>query len=295
MFNIITPTYNRRHTLSRVYVSLKDQSFQDFSWIIIDDCSTDDTHELINDWIEAKVIDIKYFKLDNNQGKSAAVNIGLNYCDQPYTIIADSDDSFSSNTLLDLKNIWESLRKNVNSKTVASIWTLTENERHEIIGDKFPKDFWQVGFEDRVLNHWIEGEKWACWRTSILSKQQMYTSDKCHIQESHTWNAINKNFDFLCVNVVHRRYFSSDDGLIASKKSRKYLAMTHYYGGYYSLKDVPISEIFRHSFYRSLSFDYFKSRFFFSDKSLNLGFSKTLATGLIFVVISPSRILNKLI
>jgi glycosyltransferase involved in cell wall biosynthesis len=294
MFNIITPTYNRRHTLLRVYASLKCQDFKDFSWIIVDDCSTDNTFELIEEWIEAKIIMIKYYKLDSNQGKSAAVNFGLNYCDQPYTIIADSDDSFSSNTLSDLKNIWKSILKVDNNKKIASVWTLTENESHEIVGDKFPKDRWQVGFEERVLNHWIEGEKWACWKTSILANQKMYISNKCHIQESHTWNAINKSFDFLCVNIVHRRYFSSEDGLIASKNSRKYLAMVYYYGGYYGLKDVSTFKIVKHSFYRSLSFDYFKSRLLFSDKNLKLGFIKTIITGLVFVVLSPKRIIKKI-
>ena len=44
---IITPTYNRAHTLSRVYESLKNQTFKDFKWIIIDDGSTDNTEGLV--------------------------------------------------------------------------------------------------------------------------------------------------------------------------------------------------------------------------------------------------------
>ncbi|MCB0383476.1 MAG: glycosyltransferase family 2 protein [Psychroserpens sp.] len=295
MFNIITPTYNRKHTLNRVYESLINQDFKDFNWIIVDDCSTDDTTELVNSWIETNSITIKYFKLERNQGKSAAVNYGLLYCDQPYTIIADSDDSFSAHTLSDLKEIWESIPANKNNKTVASIWTLTKNESGEIVGDTFPEDSWLVGFEERVLKHNIEGEKWACWRTSILANQKMYTSEACHIQESHTWNAINKNYDFLCVNIAHRCYFSSEDGLIASKKSRKDLAMVYYYGGYYGLKDVPVSEIIKHKFYRNLAFDYFKSRLLFSDKKHKLSFLKSITSGLIFLIMSPKRLIKKVI
>ena len=293
MFNIITPTYNREHTLERVYESLKSQDFKAFSWLIIDDCSTDNTFDLVDGWMKSGQIDIAYYKLDKNQGKSAAVNFGLNLCDQPYTIIADSDDSFSSNTLSDLKQLWETVSNS--TPNVASIWTLTKNENGVIVGDKFPEEHWKVGFSERVLNHHIDGEKWACWRTSILADQKMYTSDKCHIQESHTWNAINKKFDFLCVNIAHRCYFSSEDGLIASKKSRKDLAMVYYYGGYYGLKNVSLSEMFKHKYYRNLAFDYFKSRLLFSDKKLKLDPLKTFYSGLIFIARSPIRLIRKVL
>ena len=61
---IITPTYNRAHTLSRVYDSLKNQTFKDFKWIIIDDGSTDDTENLVKSFqaenIFSKKININF-------------------------------------------------------------------------------------------------------------------------------------------------------------------------------------------------------------------------------------------
>lgn len=53
---IFTPTYNRKHTISRTYESLCRQTSDDFDWLIIDDGSTDGTRE----WVESlgkKVID----------------------------------------------------------------------------------------------------------------------------------------------------------------------------------------------------------------------------------------------
>lgn len=40
---IFTPSYNRAHTLHRVYESLQVQTLQNFEWIIIDDGSIDNT------------------------------------------------------------------------------------------------------------------------------------------------------------------------------------------------------------------------------------------------------------
>ena len=49
-FTVFTPTYNRAHTLPRVYESLKRQTCHDFEWLIVDDGSTDNTQEIIASW-----------------------------------------------------------------------------------------------------------------------------------------------------------------------------------------------------------------------------------------------------
>lgn len=46
---VFTPTYNRKHTLSRTYESLCRQTCKDFDWLIIDDGSSDGTRE----WVES--------------------------------------------------------------------------------------------------------------------------------------------------------------------------------------------------------------------------------------------------
>ena len=49
-FTVFTPTYNRAHTLHRVYESLKAQSYKNFEWLVVDDGSTDGTYHLIEEW-----------------------------------------------------------------------------------------------------------------------------------------------------------------------------------------------------------------------------------------------------
>ena len=46
---VFTPTYNRKHTLPRTYESLCRQTSDDFTWLIIDDGSSDGTRE----WVES--------------------------------------------------------------------------------------------------------------------------------------------------------------------------------------------------------------------------------------------------
>ena len=57
---VITPTYNRAHTLERVYQSLKNQTFKSFKWLVMDDGSTDDTKHLIDRLKSENKIPIDY-------------------------------------------------------------------------------------------------------------------------------------------------------------------------------------------------------------------------------------------
>lgn len=296
MFNIITPTYNRRRLISRVFDSLSNQTYQNFKWIIVDDASTDLTEELINKWKQNSNLNIEYYLLSENKGKPNAVNFGLTKCFEKYTIIADSDDTFSNNTLENLLNIWQTIEKN-NQQNICAIWSLVINEDNQIKGDKFPEDRWQVSFEERVLNRKVQlqGDKWHCWVTDILKKHPLYTDPHCHIGESHTWNEINKKHDFLCVNTFFLKAHVTENSLITSKQSRKNGARGIYFSSYYALKDVKLSDILKYKYYRSLAFQYVKAKFYFSDSKLKLSYSKLILSWIIFIFAFPERVINKFI
>ena len=55
---VFTPTYNRAYILNQCYESLVRQSCKDFIWLIIDDGSTDNTKELVEEWMKM-IINLK--------------------------------------------------------------------------------------------------------------------------------------------------------------------------------------------------------------------------------------------
>lgn len=296
MFDIITPTFNRQHLIHRVYESLMKQTYKDFNWIIIDDASIDETKALVAEW-QKTVSDFKieYFCLPSNQGKPSAVNFGLTKCFGDYIIIADSDDSFSPNSLECIKSIWDEIDQKENN--IGAIWTLVLDEENNVKGDYFPEDWWKVNFKQRVLNRksQITGDKWTIWRSNVLKENPLYSDSEAHVEESQTWNRINKKYDFLCVNKAFLKAHVSPNSLITSKKNRKQVSRAGYYSSYYALKDVKSSEILKYEYYKDQAFNYFKSWLFYSDGKLKLSLSKLLICAFIFMLYIPNRLINKII
>lgn len=62
---VATVTYNRGKLLQRVYKSLCDQTCKDFIWLIVDDGSTDNTHEYIEKCKSEAQFEIRYFYKEN--------------------------------------------------------------------------------------------------------------------------------------------------------------------------------------------------------------------------------------
>lgn len=96
---IFTPTYNRAYILTRLYESLVAQTNRDFEWIVVDDCSTDDTAALLQRWTLENRINMRYIVLPQNGGKHAAINHGVAEARAPWFFIVDSDDHLLENAV----------------------------------------------------------------------------------------------------------------------------------------------------------------------------------------------------
>lgn len=92
MIAVFTPTYNRAHTLERLYQSLLKQDCYDFEWLVINDGSTDATDNLFNSWQKNdNPFPIRYYVVENG-GKQRAINQALQLAKGDYFFIVDSDD-----------------------------------------------------------------------------------------------------------------------------------------------------------------------------------------------------------
>lgn len=101
---VFTPTYNRAHTLPRLYESLVGQQDHDFEWLLIDDGSTDGTAEVVAAWVEENPPFRITYHLVPNGGKPRAITLACGLATGEYLFIVDSDDRLVDDAISVLKS-----------------------------------------------------------------------------------------------------------------------------------------------------------------------------------------------
>ena len=111
MITVFTPTYNRAHTLEKLYQSLFQQDCYDFEWLVINDGSTDNTDTLFKKWLnKEQPFSIRYYVVKNG-GKQRAINEALKLAHGEYFFIVDSDDTLLPHAISFIINAFNSLPK----------------------------------------------------------------------------------------------------------------------------------------------------------------------------------------
>lgn len=101
--SVIVPVFNTSQYISKTLDSLINQDFEDFELIIIDDGSTDNSLEIINNKLENSDIPHKIIHQEN-AGVSVARNRGIDESVGEYIVFVDGDDYITNNHLSNLYN-----------------------------------------------------------------------------------------------------------------------------------------------------------------------------------------------
>ncbi|KKT72433.1 MAG: glycosyltransferase [Candidatus Moranbacteria bacterium GW2011_GWF1_44_4] len=93
LISIVLPYYNRKEFIIDQLNSILVQTYENWELIIVDDCSTDGSEEIIQKFIgENKNRRITYKKNERNLGLMKNFEKGLNYTSGEYIAVCDSDD-----------------------------------------------------------------------------------------------------------------------------------------------------------------------------------------------------------
>ena len=168
---ILTATYNRHHTLGKVFESLLAQTCKDFEWIISDDGSTDNTEELVKSWQKLdNGFDIIYSKLPH-VGFPRALNNGVNHSNTRWIMMLDSDDYLLPQTI---KTLLPWLDEIVGMEKMAGIGVTRTHPDGSFMKKQAPLINPELGYvdatnSDRALYH-LDMDCFEVIRTSLLKE-----------------------------------------------------------------------------------------------------------------------------
>lgn len=91
LISIITPTYNCAQFISETIESVLSQTYKNWEMIIVDDCSTDDTKQIVETY-RRNDNRIRYYCLERNSGAAVARTKAMELAKGNYMAFLDSDD-----------------------------------------------------------------------------------------------------------------------------------------------------------------------------------------------------------
>ena len=98
LVSIVTPTYNCGKFITETIESVIGQTYKNWEMIIVDDCSKDNTQEIVKKYLKNDKR-IKYIKFEKNQGAAIARNTAIREAKGRYIAFLDSDDLWSKDKL----------------------------------------------------------------------------------------------------------------------------------------------------------------------------------------------------
>lgn len=209
ILTVFTPAYNRAHTLSRTYQSLKEQNCKDFVWLIVDDGSTDNTAEIVKKWQdEESGFDIQYVYKENG-GMHTAHNTAYENIHTELNVCIDSDDMMAKDGVEKILTAWEKVR----NKGYAGLIALDADFEGNIIGKRFPE-----AMKETTLGGYYasggKGDKKLIYRTDVIKSVPAYPVFKGekYTGLSYKYIVVDQEYKLFVLNEVVCNVEYQEDG-----------------------------------------------------------------------------------
>lgn len=215
-FSIVTTAYNKEKYIKQCILSVLNQTFGDFEFIVVNDCSTDNTLNVLEEFKDDR---IKIHNIANNRGVSFCRNYGLKNACGKYIYFIDSDD-YLEETIL--KRAYEELCLNPSDMLIFPYHLYMETKK------RVKRDN-----SKRMLKPIVNFKKPFCVQSSTKELLEL---------SYEVWNKI-FNRDFLCNSSI---FFKEDLGfsedlvfycdILAHAKTATYLDAAGYYYRFFRKK-----------------------------------------------------------
>ena len=220
---IFTPTYNRRHTLKRLYDSLDNQTCYQFEWLIVDDGSTDETKELIEELIRlnSNKFKIRYYYQENS-GKHVANNLGLKKAKGNLFTCLDSDDWLYSNAV---EFIIEKFNTNYEVNGFIALDTFDDGR---IVGEELPRKK-EINWINLRYVEKVKGDKCYVFKTNVIKQFPFpqYGNSR-HMPPSYQLVDYSKHYSFYLFNTPIKYVEYQEDGITSNVRKNYFESAENY-------------------------------------------------------------------
>jgi len=210
--SIILPAYNGASTIKRAINSVLAQSYVNWEMLVINDCSTDDTEDIVIPFTNQDSR-IKYFKNQSNLGVQRTRNLALDMVQNEYIAEIDQDDEWLDKNKL--KKQIEFLEKNQDYVLVGTGVVIVDESQKEIARYLMPETDNQIRNKILRANPFIHSS--VIYRAKAVKDIGGYTVEK--MSEDHDlWLRLGRIGKFANLQEYSVKYRFSSKGYNSQDK-----------------------------------------------------------------------------
>ncbi|MGK0426946.1 MAG: glycosyltransferase involved in cell wall biosynthesis [Ulvibacter sp.] len=174
-FSVVIPLYNKENFIENTMLSLLSQTFSDFEVLIVNDCSTDASEEIVKRFNDRRIQIIQH---PINKGLSASRNTGIKNAKSNYVAFLDADDLWKPSFLEKIDIL---INKYPQASLFATKYEVLQKENRIVTHDFKLKDFNTHGiipnFFESNLNQSIYYPSCLCANKSIFEDVGYYNEE----------------------------------------------------------------------------------------------------------------------
>lgn len=229
LVSIIIPVYNASRFLEETINSIQEQTYSNWEAIFIDDCSSDNSYNLIKKY-QKEDKRIKLIKNKTNSGAAVSRNNGIDHAEGDYLCFLDADDKWHP----------EKLEKQINfMQELNCEFSFTG---YQFANEKCNPNGKIVSVPDKI-NYQQALKNTTIWTSTVmfdmekLSKRDIYMPNVARGQDTATWWKVLKKIDYAYgLNEVLSYYRRSEETL----SSNKFIALKRTWNLYRNVEHLNI-------------------------------------------------------
>lgn len=211
---ILTPLYNRREYLDKIFECLTAQTNKNFQWLVIDDGSEIPSEDKFEEYKKTADFEIEYH-YKKNGGKHSALNFSHDYIKGDIVLILDSDDILTSDAVETVEKCWQQYGSNKDVAVISLCRGLDKNTPWVIYPEEDVSD--HISYR---INRGVEGDCCEIIKKDVFCEFPFPEFEgENFMDEIHLWYNISKKYKTAYINKVIYISDYLDEGL--TKNVRK--------------------------------------------------------------------------
>ena len=199
-FSIIIPVYNSEKYIRECLNSIFSQTYKNIEIIAVNDCSTDNSLEILKEYNEIKVFSTKV-----NSRQGAARNIGIENSTGDYILFVDADDALYENDVIE--KLAKKIKECNNPDIIYLGLKIIGKRELEIIPNKE-----NCKKEYRLSENPFINVVSTCWKNALIKENNIRFPEKIRYEDVYfAFLAIEKAKTYEYMDMIYYLYKNKEN------------------------------------------------------------------------------------